>query len=354
MGLGGPIGLNCESVGCFGQYMCCKCNKIRVCQRMILSYFLSILVTCAQNNTFLIREGTCPWCRKAYKSFTPQGLVDRSKSLGAVAAIILADFSSKNIYVFYAYVSTMCPFVLEDLENQHLRGSSEDQEAQRRAAELEEQLAAATMAGRGPPADGGQYRPDTDWDQEEPDEPPPPPQLPTVVEEEEEEPAAPPVEQQEGSMEQEDPPLSPLQQLQRQVDTIVVVVGPNDPQGNPAAATRSEGLTQQMLAPTDQEMEVGNFVLPPRLPPARDDADQRPHLRVRVPGRRLVSVNPPVRPLPINTLQYFEALRESSQLKVLLREIFSHNEIAVTILEECALTSRRYLIDGLASTINNE
>ena len=53
-------------------------------------------------------------------------------------------------------------------------------------------------------------------------------------------------------------------------------------------------------------------------------------------------------------MQYFEALRESSQLKVLLREIFSHNEIAVTILEECALTSRRYLIDGLASTINNE
>jgi hypothetical protein len=108
MGLGGPIGLNCESVGCFGQYMCCKCNKIRVCQRMILSYFLSILVTCAQNNTFLIREGTCPWCRKAYKSFTPQGLVDRSKSLGAVAAIILADFSSKNIYVFFMLICPQC------------------------------------------------------------------------------------------------------------------------------------------------------------------------------------------------------------------------------------------------------
>jgi hypothetical protein len=236
---------------------------------------------------------------------------------------------------------------LENPENQHLRGSSEDQQIQRRAEELEEQLAAVAVAAQGPPANGGQYRPDLvdlAWDEDEEDQPlpprpptpapPPPPQLPTVAEEEEPLPVEDPGQEPERPMEEENQP--PV--IQQQRETVVVVVGPEDPQ-----------MTADQTADL---MEVTNFVLPPPLPPARDDVDRRPFMRIRVPGRRITSVNPPVRPLPPNTLQYFEALRESSQLKLLLREIFSHSTIAVDILEECALTSNRYILGNLARLID--
>lgn len=92
LALGGPIMLGCTTPGCFAHYLCCKNKKIPC----FLCIFNEIfLVMCAQKNTFICPTSKCLWCSQPYIGFTAGHLADQSNSIGACAAIILAEYSSK-------------------------------------------------------------------------------------------------------------------------------------------------------------------------------------------------------------------------------------------------------------------
>jgi hypothetical protein len=98
--------------------------------------------------------------------------------------------------------------------------------------------------------------------------------------------------------------------------------------------------------------EVSTFPLPPRLSSAEsNNGNGRSYRRVRILGR-LVGIEKPRRPLSSAILRRFNFLRENNQLKIILKEIFSHNEVVVKILEECPLTSDRFFNSNLANLID--